>query len=84
MFILRRNRAIQPDKSPFVITPETLKFEYGTVSCVVLNTDTNINFKLTIDTLQHNTARVRLTELNPIHARYSVQDSLIKSPTQIR
>ena len=84
LFLTRRNRAIQPDQSPFSIIPGTIKYEYGTVSCDLLNSNTQVSFKLNIDTLEKETARIRITELSPIRPRYFVHDSLVKTPAQKR
>jgi len=80
----KRNRALQEGNSPFEIIPGTIKYEYGTVSCDLLNIQTQVSFKLTIDTLEKDTARVRVTELSPIRPRYFVHDSLVKTPAQKR
>lgn len=79
-----RNRALKPDNSPFAILPGTLQYEVGSISCDVINSNTNISFKLTLDTLEKNTARLRVTELSPIRPRYFVHDSLVKEPRKIK
>ncbi|XP_057316342.1 neutral alpha-glucosidase AB-like isoform X2 [Hydractinia symbiolongicarpus] len=81
---LKRNRAIQPGSSPYAILQSTVKLEIGTISCDVINTNNNVSFKLTIDTLAKNSARIRITELSPIRPRYFVDDSLVKEPQKIK
>jgi len=80
----RRNRAIQPGNTPYAILSDTVKFETGSISCDILNTNNNVSFQLTIDTLQKETARIRMTELSPIRPRYTVQESLVREPQHVK
>merc|ERR1712126_6597 len=80
----RRNRGIQPGESSFHVIPNTVSFEPGSISLDVLNSKVNVSFKLTIDTLQKNTARIRMTELIPMRPRFFVDASLVQEPLRVR
>lgn len=80
----KRNRGILPGESPYIVLPNTVRFEPGTVHLDVLNTRNNISFKITVDTLQKNTARIRMTELFPIRPRFFVGVSLVQEPVKVK
>ena len=59
-------------------------FDPDSVKANILNSKNNVTLALTIDTLQKNTARIRIRELNPIRARYECKDTLVKEPVKIK
>ncbi|XP_065662166.1 neutral alpha-glucosidase AB isoform X2 [Hydra vulgaris] len=80
----KRNRRIQPGVSPFAILSDTVQFNDGSIIARVLNSNTNITFLLTIDTLYESTARVRVNEIDPIRFRHIVFETLIKEPSRFK
>ena len=80
----RRNRAIQEGTSPYAILPDSVVFDSDAVRANIINSKNNVTLALTIETLQRNTARIRIQELNPIRPRYECKDSLVKPPTRVR
>ena len=83
-FIFRRNRRIQPGSSSFAVLSDSVKFDDGSISAKVINSNTNVTLSLIIDTLQENTARIRINEIDPIRPRHVVLESLVKEPSRAK
>ena len=50
----------------------------------ILNKKSNVLLSLKLQTLEKNSVRFRINELNPIRPRYEVKDVLIQEPKTIR
>ena len=68
----------------YAVIPDSVQFQHGTVSCHILNTKNNVTLSLTVDTLQKETTRIRINEIDPIRARYEVTASLVEEPQKKR
>ncbi|CAH3179912.1 unnamed protein product, partial [Porites evermanni] len=79
----RNNRAIQPGDSPYLVVKDSIAFTESSFDVHLLNKKSNLLLNLKLQTLQKNTARFRITEVNPIRPRYEVKDVLIKEPVTI-
>ncbi|CAF0913171.1 unnamed protein product [Rotaria sordida] len=75
----RRQRKYKPDISPYEIDLNSTKIiKNGHLRFLLLNTlKSHIKFKLEIFTLEHNSLRIKINELNPIRKRYEVKYSLV-------
>jgi len=80
----RRIRGTKEGSAPYSVLPESVVFDPDSVKANILNSRNNVTLALTIDTLQKNTARIRIKELNPIRARYECKDTLVKEPVKIK
>lgn len=84
LFLYSNNRAIQPGDSPYLVVKDSIAFTESSFDVHLLNKKSNVLLNLKLQTLQKNTARFRITEVNPIRPRYEVKDVLIKEPVTIR
>ena len=84
LFLYSNNRAIQPGDSPYLVVKDSITFTESSFDVHLLNKKSNVLLNLKLQTLQNNTARFRITEVNPIRPRYEVKDVLIKEPVTIR
>ncbi|CAF2946311.1 unnamed protein product [Rotaria sp. Silwood2] len=78
----RRQRKYKPDRSPFEVDLNSMKIvKNGHLRFLLFSTlKSHIKFKLEIFTLEHNSLRVKINELNPIRKRYEVKYSLDGEP----
>jgi len=83
-FSCRNNRAIQPGESPYSVVKDSIVFTDSSFDVNILNKKTNVLLSLKLETLEKNTARFRINELNPIRPRYEVKDVLIQEPRTVR
>ena len=84
LFCSRRNRAIKSGESPYTVLKESVVFADNTIEANILNTRNNITLQLQLFTLEKNTARFKISEINPIRPRYEVKDSLVTEPKSVR
>ena len=57
------------------------KVKTGHLQFVLSNTEqSNVKFQLDIYTLEQNSLRVKINEINPIRKRYQVEHSLVGEP----
>lgn len=80
----RRNRGRKEGESPYSVIPESVTFDADSLRAELFNSKNNITLTLSVDTLQRNTARIRIKEANPIRSRYECKDSLVKEPVKVR
>ena len=83
-FVYRNNREIQPGESPYSVVKDSLVFTDSSLDVNILNKKSNVLLGLKLQTLEKNTVRFRINELNPIRPRYEVKDVLIQEPKTIR
>ena len=84
VFSHRRNRAIQPGETPYSVVKDSIAFTDSSISANILNKKTNVELSLKLETLEENTARVRINEVKPIRPRYEVKDVLVQDPRPVR
>lgn len=57
------------------------KVKSGHLQFVLANTEqSNVKFQLDIYTLEQNSLRVKINEINPIRKRFQVEQSLVAEP----
>ena len=83
-FFHRNNRAIQPGQSPYSVVKDSIVFTDSSFDVNILNKKSSVLLSLKLQTLEKNTVRFRINELNPIRPRYEVNDVLIKEPQTVR
>jgi hypothetical protein len=85
-FLIRRQRKYKPDKSPYQVVLSSMKtIQNGHLQFRLLNTfKSHVRFQLDIYTLEHNSLRVKINELNPLRKRYEVEHSLVGEPKLVK
>ena len=59
--------------------------QVGHTQFVLLNTHkSHVKFQLDVYTLEHNSLRVKINEINPIRKRYEVEHSLVTEPKLVK
>ena len=83
---IRRQRKYKPDTSPYEVDLSSTKtIKNGHLQFLLLNTlKSHVKFQLDLYTLEHNSLRVKINEINPIRKRYEVQSVLIGEPKLVK
>ncbi|CAF1341722.1 unnamed protein product [Rotaria sordida] len=78
----RRQRKYKPDTTPYEVDLNSMKtIDKGHLQFILLNTlKSNIKFQLDLYTLEHNSLRVKINEINPLRKRYEVEYVLVGEP----
>ncbi|XP_049774510.1 neutral alpha-glucosidase AB [Schistocerca cancellata] len=76
----KRCRAVEPDKSVYVLHLNTLKIEDSVVSAEIQNTQNLVKFKFELFSLSDATFRMKINELSPLKPRYEVEHVLVGEP----
>ncbi|CAF1299702.1 unnamed protein product [Adineta ricciae] len=78
----RRQRKYKPEVSPYEVDLNSMiTVQVGHTQFVLLNTHkSHVKFRLDVYTLEHNSLRVKINEVNPIRKRYEVEHSLVTEP----
>ncbi len=57
----------------------------GHLQFLLVNTEkSSVNFQLDIFTLEQNSLRVKINEINPLRKRFEVEHSLVNEPTLVK
>ena len=72
----RRQRATQPGHSPWELILDSLNATINSLQVQVIKTRSLARLQLQLVAMADSTLHLQLDELNPIRARYRVQDSL--------
>ncbi|KAL3874005.1 hypothetical protein ACJMK2_037076 [Sinanodonta woodiana] len=80
----KRQRAMEPGKSPYVVMMDSINVKPSKIEVQVLNKENDVRLLLEVFTLAHNTARIKINELQPLKPRYEIPpgDVLIEEPKQ--
>lgn len=83
-FIFRRQRGMQPNQSPYIILMDSMRLQQSNIYFQLLNTKNNVRLSVQLDTLQSNTARLKINEVHPIKPRFEIPigDVLVGEPRQ--
>ncbi|CAF3423273.1 unnamed protein product, partial [Rotaria sp. Silwood2] len=78
----RRQRKYKPDTTPYEVDLSSMKIiDKGHIQFVLLNTlKSEVKFQLDLYTLEHNSLRVKINEINPLRKRYEVEHVLVGEP----
>ena len=82
LFLARRQRAVSPGHSHYVIDISSLDMTPSSMELEVVNKKNNVRFKLELYALANNMARIKFNELSPLKPRYEIPvgDVLVKEP----
>lgn len=81
----RRLRNIKPDESIYQLNLDTLQISEHSLEANLINTAApTANFKFSLIALADNSFRILVDEINPLHPRYHVRESLAGEPKVIR
>ncbi len=85
-FLIRRQRKYKPDTSPYEIDLSSMKtIKTGHLQFLLVNNlKSHVKFQLDIFTLEHNSLRVKINEINPIRKRYEVEHTLVSEPKLVK
>lgn len=72
----RRQRTTQPGHSPWELIFDSLNATINSLQIQVINTRSQARLQLQLVAMADSTLHLQLDELNPLRARYRVQDSL--------
>ena len=78
----RRQRKYKPDASPYEVDLSSLKkISTGHLQFHLSNTlKPHVKLQLDVFTLEENSLRVKINEVNPIRKRYEVEHALVGEP----
>ncbi|CAF1002078.1 unnamed protein product [Adineta steineri] len=78
----RRQRKYKPDTTPYEVDLSSMKtITNGHLQFSLLNTlKSHVKLQLDLYTLQHNSLRVKINEINPVRKRYEVERVLVSEP----
>nr|ALX00045.1 neutral alpha-glucosidase ab-like protein [Melanoplus sanguinipes] len=76
----KRCRAVEPDKSVYILHLNTLRVEDSVVSAKIQNTQNLVEFKFELYALSGATFRMKINELSPLKPRYEVEHVLAGEP----
>ncbi|CAF4684394.1 unnamed protein product [Rotaria sp. Silwood1] len=78
----RRQRKYKPDTTPYEVDLSSMKtIDKGHIQFVLLNTlKSEVKFQLDLYTLEHNSLRVKINEINSLRKRYEVEHVLVGEP----
>ena len=82
LLLFRRQRRYKPDRSSYEVDLSSMKMiDSGHLQFLLRNTlFSQVQFQLDIYTLEYNSLRVKINEINPLRKRYEVKNSLIDEP----
>ncbi len=85
-FLIRRQRKYQPNSSPYEVDFRSMKkIQNGHLQFVLLHTEkSHVKFQLDLFTLEQNSLRVKINEINPLRKRYEVEYSLVGEPKLVK
>ena len=74
---------MQPNQSPYLLLTDTVDIKPTKISAQVMNRANNVPLNLELFALQDNTARIKISEINPIRQRFEIPvgDVLVSEPT---
>lgn len=72
----RRLRSVKPEETKYELNLNSLQVNENSVETELLNVVQNAKFKLTLTALAGDAFRVFIEEVDPLHPRYVVQESL--------
>ncbi|KAK3597384.1 hypothetical protein CHS0354_034627, partial [Potamilus streckersoni] len=80
----KRQRAMEPGKSPYVVLMDSINVKSSKIEVQLLNKANDVRLLLEVFTLAHNTARIKINELQPLKPRYEIPpgDVLLGEPMQ--
>ncbi len=83
--MLRRQRKYKPNSSPYEVDLSSMKkIKPGQLQFSLLNSEkSHVKFQLDIFTLELNSLRVKINEINPLRKRFEVEHSLVGEPKLI-
>ena len=83
---IRRQRKYQPTSSPYEVDLHSMTtVKPGHLQFLMLNNEKpQVKFQLDIFTLEQNSVRVKINEINPLRKRFQVEHSLVGEPKLIR
>jgi len=83
---IRRQRKYKPDTSPYEVDLNSMKtISNGHLQFLLHNTlKPHVKFQLDLYTLEHNSLRVKINEINPIRKRYEVEHVLVNEPKLVK
>lgn len=84
IYFCRRLRGIKPDGSKYKLDLDSLQITDSSLDVNLINTANDAKFKLTLTALVEDTFRILIDEINPIHPRYRVEQSLDGEPQAVR
>uniref|UniRef100_A0A8B9QZH5 Neutral alpha-glucosidase AB n=1 Tax=Anas platyrhynchos TaxID=8839 RepID=A0A8B9QZH5_ANAPL len=76
----RRQRSLQPGRSPYRALLESLQLGPGAATLQLVNEATKVPLLLELSGLRENTTRIRIRELHPLRPRFEVPDVLLGEP----
>nr|XP_034173391.1 neutral alpha-glucosidase AB isoform X1 [Osmia lignaria] len=76
----RRCRKVEPGKTPYQLSLDTLVNNKSSISVDLFNKDTWVLYILQLTALKDNTFRLRIGEKNPLHPRYEPEHALQDQP----
>lgn len=81
-FFIRRQRNYKPNTSPYEVDFHSMKkIKTGHIQFELINIEqSEAKFQLDIYTLEQNSVRVQINEINPIRKRFQVEHSLVGEP----
>lgn len=76
-------RNVKAGESKYQLLLESLQISQHSVEAILVNTEANANFRFTLKALADNSFRIIVDEVNPLHPRYRVEQSLVDEPQVI-
>lgn len=85
-FFIRRQRNYKPTTSPYEVDFHSMKtIKTGHLRFQLVNTEeSEAKFQLDLYTLEHNSLRVQINEINPIRKRFQVEHTLVGEPKLVK
>jgi len=85
-FLIRRQRKYKPNTSPYQVDFNSIKtIQNGHLQFLLVNTlKSDVKFYLDIFTLEHNSLRVKINEINPLRKRFEVEHTLVGEPKLVK
>ncbi len=86
LFNIRRQRKYKPDTSPYEVDLNSMKtITNGHLQFSLSNTlKSHVKFQLDLFTLEQNSLRVKINEINPLRKRYEVENVLVEEPKLVK
>ena len=84
--LIRRQRKYQPTSSPYEVDLSSMTtVKPGQLQFLMLNNEkSHVKFQLDIFTLEQNSLRVKINEVNPLRKRFEVEHALVSEPKLIK
>ena len=76
----RRNRALTPGDSPYVVVADSITIEETGCEMDILNTRSNVVLRAEVSTLEDSSFRLKIKEKSPLRPRYEVEGALASDP----